>query len=86
MEKISNKIEKKFIKCFKSFNLWSVFKLLDPDPGEPIIYGSDWIRIRISNNVLKCGHVFEMALGSGPTYYCSGPGGICNILVSKTLI
>ena len=40
------------IKCLKNFNSWSVFELLDPDPGEPIIYGSDWIRIRTRNTAL----------------------------------
>jgi hypothetical protein len=33
--------------------LWSVFQLLDPDPEEPRIYGSDWIRIRIHNTDFK---------------------------------
>jgi len=28
-------------------------KYTDPDPGEPIIYGSNWIRIWIRNTVYK---------------------------------
>jgi len=38
VEKIENKLQ-----------IVIVLKLLDPDPGEPIIYVSNFIRIRISN-------------------------------------
>jgi len=45
MEKLGKKLLQnlnKVPKIFNIFNLWSDFKLLnpDPDPGEPIIYGS----------------------------------------------
>jgi hypothetical protein len=53
------KIGKKFIKCLKILNLWSVFKLLDPDPY--IIYRSgsgsrraNNIRIRLDPDPQHC--------------------------------
>jgi len=45
------------------------FKLLDPDPDpdpeEPIIYGSDWIRIR--NTVYFLGF-YELLIDIGPVF------------------
>jgi len=33
----------------KRFRLFSVLNKLDPDAGEPKIYGSNWIQIQIDN-------------------------------------
>jgi len=46
-------------KLFKKARLWSVLKLLDPDLGGPIVYGSHWIRIliQIHNTSLTWGIV-----------------------------
>jgi len=58
----------------KNFKLWSVFKLLDPDldPGEPIIYGSDWIRIRNTGGIID--PLQELCATRGPAEAAGRPG------------
>jgi len=44
-------------------NFWLVYKLLDPDPEEPTIDGSDWIRIRNTKKTLQLFQRFISLLG-----------------------